>query len=113
MCWTKWLKEEPMPDTPTPQAIADLVAQYPNARCGSEGDQVRWMDRACAALLSLSARKARLRKALTIQTDLVVRLCDAVDREAEDIGGESALSVLQLLGPNLTAVGIVLQETAP
>ncbi|WP_203234511.1 hypothetical protein [Sphingomonas solaris] len=34
------------------------------------------------------------------QTDLVERLCDAVDREAEDIGGESSMTVLRLLGPH-------------
>lgn len=43
---------------------------------------------------------AGVREALRVQTDLVGRLCDAVDREAEDIGGESSLSVLRLLGPH-------------
>jgi hypothetical protein len=33
------------------------------------------------------------------QTDLVERLCDAVDRAENDIGGEGALAVLKLLGP--------------
>lgn len=43
-----------------------------------------------------------LRGALQTQTDLVDRLTDAVDREANDIGGESSLSVLRELGPHLS-----------
>lgn len=47
--------------------------------------------------------------ALSYQTALVDRLTDAVDREANDIGGESSGSVLRLLGENLSDVTAALK----
>jgi hypothetical protein len=40
-----------------------------------------------------------LREALERQTIMVDRLCSAVDRETQGIGGEGSLTVLGLLGP--------------
>jgi hypothetical protein len=40
-----------------------------------------------------------MKGALEEQTIMVDRLCSAVDRETEGIGGEGSLTVLRLLGP--------------
>ena len=47
----------------------------------------------------LARENIALKEAMGRQTALVDRLCAAVEREVEGIGGEGSLTVLKLLGP--------------
>jgi hypothetical protein len=44
--------------------------------------------------------ETELREAFEEQTDLVDRLLSAIERAEEDIGGETAITVIGLLGPS-------------
>lgn len=50
---------------------------------------------------SEAAQIAELKAALQAQTDLVDRLCEAADAEAEDRPSEGSLKLLRLLGPGI------------
>lgn len=86
--------------------LDDAKALVPHGLGGRGAHAYRLLVAARARLSSA----AQLRSAFAAQTELVDRLCDAVDREAADIGGESSLSVLQLLGPNLSVSRAALAE---
>lgn len=70
--------------------------------CGPNNEQLpTWRfyeEHAESAILALRSR-SYLRELLREQTDLVDRLCSAVERAENDIGGEGSLTVLRLLGP--------------
>lgn len=87
--------------TPPRQGITDdmLVA----GGRAADAANVRWNSYGSLEAIYLAMRSAQpTANVIAIfrkQTELVERLCDAVDRASEDIGGEGALTVLRLLGP--------------
>lgn len=79
---------------PTPTEMEGLLADL--AEVAETRDSFLITSAIAKALL---ARIKALTEILTEQTDLVDRLCSAVERAEHDIGGEGALTVLGLLGP--------------